>query len=152
MAITCDYIAMPVDSAQAAGQPLIALNHAELSFKTDDDNWMHLELRFTRLDSGAAGEARRVYIEIDGDSGENIIRRPLPSVNLARLAPGQPTEFNERMVFPALRPGHYLIKLWVPSADPVFQFNASHNLLLSSFGVAEEKSRLNAIASFSVTR
>jgi hypothetical protein len=31
-------------------------------------------------------------------------------------------------------------------------FNATHNLLVSSFGVADEKSGLNTISGFSVTR
>jgi hypothetical protein len=152
IAVACDYTALAVDSAQAASEPLIALNHAELQFKTKDDNWMSLELRFTKLNSIPISEAHRVYIAIDDDSGHNFIRRPLPSVNLASLVPGQPAEFKERLVFPALRPGHYQIKLWIPSVDPSQMFNAAHNLLVSSFGVADEKSGMNTISAFSVTR
>lgn len=142
---------MPSDPAQTSGRPQVALNHAALSFKTQDDNWMHLELRFTKLDSTPVSNALRVYIAIDDDSGHNFIRRPLPSVNLAGLAPGQSVEFKERLLFPALRPGHYQISLWIPSTDPVFKFNAAHNLQVRSFGVADEKSGLNRIAAFSVT-
>jgi hypothetical protein len=152
IAVSCDYTALPVDSAQAEGEPLIALNRAELQFKTKDDNWMSLELRFTKLNSTPISEAHQVYIAIDDDSGHNFIRRPLPSVDLASLMPGQPADFKERILFPALRPGHYQIKLWIPSVDPQFKFNAAHNLLVSSFGVADEKSGLNRISTFSVTR
>lgn len=149
--IACDYTPMPLDSAPAAGRPQVALNHATLSFETKDDNWMHLELRFTKLGSTPVSDALRVYIAIDDDSGHNFIRRPLPSVNFAGLAPGQSVEFKERLLFPALRPGHYQIRLWIPSVDPAFKFNAAHNLLVNSFGVADKKSGLNRIAAFSVT-
>jgi hypothetical protein len=152
IAVACDYTALPVDPAQAASEPLIALNHAELQFKTRDDNWMSLELRFTKLNSIPISEAHRAYIEIDDDSGHNFIRRPLPSVNLAGLAPGHPADFKERLMFPALRPGRYQIKLWIPNVDPSLMFKAAHNLLVSSFGVADEKSGLNTISAFSVTR
>ena len=152
IAVACDFTALPVDSAQAASEPLIALNHAELQFKTRDDNWMSLELRFTKLNSIPISEVHRVYIAIDDDSGHNFIRRPLPSVNLASLVSGRPADFKERLLFPALRPGHYQIKLWIPSVDPSLMFNAAHNLLVSSFGVADEKSGLNTISGFSVTR
>lgn len=152
IAITCDYIPMPMNSAQTAGKPQIALNRAELSFKTKDDNWMRLELRFTKLDSTPISEARSVFIAIDDDAGHNFIRRPLPNVNLAALSPGHSAEFHERILVPALRPGHYQIKLWIPSIDPEFKFNSTHNLLIGSFGVADEKSGLNRIAAFSVTR
>ena len=152
IAVACDFTALPMDSAQAANEPLIALNHAELQFKTHDDNWMSLELTLTKLNSTPISEAHRVYIEIDDDSGHNFIRRPLPSVNLASLTPGHPADFKERLLFPALRPGHYQIKLWIPSVDPSLMFNAAHNLLVSSFGVADEKSGLNTISAFSVTR
>ena len=152
IAVACDFTALPADPAQVASEPLIALNHAELQFKTRDDNWMSLELRFTKLNSTPISEAHRVYIAIDDDSGHNFIRRPLPSVNLAGLIPGKAAEFKERLLFPALRPGHYQIKLWIPSVDPSLMFNATHNLLVSSFGVADEKSGLNTISGFSVTR
>lgn len=151
IAIACDYTPMPVNYAEAADKTQIALDRAELSFKTTDDNWMRLELRFTKLDSIPLSEAWRVYIAIDDDSGHNLIRRPLPSVNLASLAPGKSVDFKERLMFPALRPGHYQIKLWIPSGDPKFKFNSAHNLLVSSVGVADQKSGLNTIATFSVT-
>jgi hypothetical protein len=150
--ITCDYKPIPVDSRPATGSAAIALNHAELAFETRDDNWMSLELRFTRLDSTPTSEAHLVYIAIDDEFGNNYIRRPLPDVNLSGLEPGLSTEFKERLILPALRPGHYQIKLWMPSAEPMNRFEAAHNLLVSSFGVADEKLRLNTIAAFVVER
>ena len=143
---------MPLNAARSLLQPQIALNRAELSFKTTDSNWMHLELRFTKLDKSPISEARSVYIAFDDDSGHNFIRRPLPSVNLGALEPGKSADFQERLLVPALRAGHYQIKLWIPSVDPAFKFNSTHNLLVSSFGVADESSGLNRIAAFSVVR
>ncbi len=142
---------MPMDSSKPSGGGHIALNHAELSFKTKDDNWMRLELRFTNLGPTPISVARLVYIAFDDDAGRNFIRRPLPHVNLAALAPGQPADFEERLLIGALRPGHYQIRLWIPSSDPGLKFNAAHNLLISSLGVADENSGLNRIADFSVT-
>jgi hypothetical protein len=151
IAIACVYTSLPAYPAHA-GKPQIALNHAEFSFKTVDENWMRLKLAFIKLASAGINENRQVYIEVDDDSGHNFIRRPLPSVNLTGLSPGHLTEFNERILVPALRPGRYQIKLWIPSTDPALEFNAAHNLLVRSVGVADGKSGLNSIASFSVVR
>jgi hypothetical protein len=152
IAIHCDYMQVPLRSAQSSGEPQIALNCAELSFKTDDSNWMRLELRFTRTDRVPISGARIVYIAFDDDAGHNFIRRPLPSVNLAGLVAGRSAHFHERILVPALQPGHYQISLWIPSADPEFEFNAAHNLLLSSYDVGDDKTGLNRIAEFSVKR
>ena len=150
--IRCDYTPMPPDAARSPHEPQIALNRVELSFGTTDSNWMHLALRFTKLDKKPISEARSVYIAFDDDSGHNFIRRPLRSVDLATLTTGKSADFQERLLVPALRPGHYQIKLWIPSDNPAFKFNSTHNLLVSSFGVADENSGLNRIAAFSVTR
>jgi hypothetical protein len=150
--ITCDYTSLPMKSTPAPDESQIALNRAELSFKTKDDNWMRIVLRFTKLDGVPISEPRPVYIAVDDDAGHNFIRRPLPGVNFASLTQGQPAEFLERLRMPALRPGHYQIKLWIPSAEPALKFNAAHNFLLSSVGVGDEASKLNAIAAFSVAR
>jgi len=152
IAIHCDYKQMPLRSAQSPGEPQIALNRAELSFNTKDDNWMRLELRFTRKDHVPISVARPVYIAVDDDAGHNFIRRPLPNVNLAGLIPGRSAHFQERLFVPSLQPGHYHINLWIPSDDPEFKFNAAHNLLLSSYGVGDDETRLNRIAEFSVKR
>ena len=150
--ISCDYTALPVETGQSEGEPRIALNHAALSFKTNRDNWMRLALTFTKLDGAPISEARTVYLAVDDDSGHNFIRRALPHVDLRSLTPGQKAEFSERLLIPVLAPGHYQIELWIPSADPSLKFNATHNFLVSSFGVADKKSGLNRIATFSVAR
>jgi hypothetical protein len=150
--IHCDYTRMPLRSAQSSGEPQIALNRAMLSFTTEDSNWMRLELRFTRTDRGPISVPRPVYIAFDDDAGHNFIRRPLPNVNLAGLVPGRSADFHERLLVPALQPGHYQISLWIPSDDPEFKFNAAHNLILSSYGVGDDESGLNRIAEFSVKR
>lgn len=152
IAIICNYTPMPLNAARSPHEPQIALNRVELSFGTTDSNWMRLELRFTKLDKRPISEARSVYIAFDDDSGHNFIRRPLPSVNLAALVTGKSADFQERLLVPALRPGHYQIKLWIPSVNPAFKFDYRHNLLVSSFGVADESSGLNRIAAFSVRR
>jgi hypothetical protein len=141
-----------IDSSASSGDPHIALNRAELSFKTTDENWMRLDLKFTNLDQLPISMARSIYIAFDDDAGRNFIRRPLPHVNLHGLAPGQSADFQERLLIAALRPGHYQIKLWIPSSDPKLRFDAAHNFLISSMGVGDEKSGLNKIAEFSVTR
>lgn len=151
ISISCDYTPMAPDSGQIAGQPQIALNHAELAFNTKDDNWMRLVLRFTKLDNQPFAESRMVYIAIDDDRGNNFVRRPLPAVNLAGLAPGQSIQFEQRLLFPAFQPGHYQVKLWIPSNDPALKFKAAHNWLVSSYGVPDSQSGLNTIASFSVS-
>jgi len=152
IAIACDYTQVPLRSAPSFGEPHIALDRAELSFKTEDSNWMRLELRFTKTDRVPISVARPVYIAFDDDAGHNFIRRPLPNVNLAGLVTGKSGNFQERLLVPALQPGHYRINLWIPSADPEFKFNSAHNLLLNSYGVGDKKTGLNRIAEFTVTR
>jgi hypothetical protein len=149
--IGCDYVPSDVKSA-AANEPRIALNHAAFSFKTKRDNWMSVTLTFTNLDTAKPSEARLVYLAIDDDSGHNYIRRVLPHVDFRTLAPGQKTEFTEHLLIPALHPRHYRIELWIPSSDPALKFDAGRNLLLESMGVADRKSGLNRVASFSVVR
>jgi len=151
ISIACDYSPAPAGSAAHDGDPLIALNHAELSFKTKGDHWVKLALTFTRLNDSPLAESRLVYIEIDDENGRNFIRRPLPAVNLAGLAVGQPVRFEQWLLFPALQPGHYRIKLWIPSNDPALKFKAAHNLLIGSVGVPDPKSGLNMIAAFTVS-
>jgi hypothetical protein len=150
IALSCDYI--PADSKSAvSGEPRIALNHAAFSFKTKHDNWMSVTLTFTNLDRAAPSEARSVYLAIDDDSGKNYIRRVLPHVDFRTLAPGQKTDFSEHLLIPALHSGHYRIELWIPSSNSALKFDVSHNLLMESVGVADPKTGLNRVASFSVT-
>ncbi len=150
ISITCDYKAESSHAEPAAGEPRIALNHAAFSFKTKHDNWMSVTLTFTNLANAKPSQARSVYLAIDDDSGKNYIRRVLPHVDFRTLAPGQKAEFSDHLLIPALHPRHYRISLWVPSSDPALKFDPAHNLLIESDGVADRKTGLNRVASFSV--
>jgi hypothetical protein len=150
--IVCDYSAVAMDSEEAVSEPRIALNHAALSFNTKHDGWASVELSFTKLGAGPVSEPRLVYLAVDDDSGHNFIRRVLSKVDFRSLVPGQRTEFSERLLIPAFQSGRYRIELWIPSSDPSLKFNVKNNFLLSSFGVADEKTGLNRIATFSVVR
>jgi len=152
IAIACDYSTVPVNSEQAVSEPRIALNHAALSFQTKHDGWTSVELTFTKLDAAPVSEPRLVYLAVDDDSRHNFIRRVLPKVDFRSLATGQRTEFRERLLIPAFQPGHYRIELWIPSSDPSLKFNTKSNFLVSSLGVADKKTGLNRIATFSVVR
>jgi hypothetical protein len=150
ISITCDYTSDSSKDKPAAGEPRIALNHAAFSFKTKHDNWMSIALTFTNLDSAKPSEARPVYLAIDDDSGKNYIRRVLPHVDFRTLAPGQKSDFSEHLLIPALHSGHYRIELWIPSSNSALKFDVAHNLLIESVGVADRKTGLNRVASFSV--
>jgi hypothetical protein len=150
--IACDYSVVPVNSQQAVSEPRIALNHAALSFKTKHDSWASVALTFTKLDAAPVSEPRLVYLAVDDDSRHNFIRRVLAKVDFRSLATGQRTEFSEPLLIPAFQPGHYRIELWIPSSDPSLKFNTKHNFLISSLGVADKKTGLNRIATFSVVR
>jgi hypothetical protein len=150
--IKCDYSTVPVNPEQSVSEPRIALNHAALSFKAKHDSWTSIELTFTKLDTAPVSEPRLVYLAVDDDSGHNFIRRVLPKVDFRSLAAGKRTEFFDHLLIPALQPGHYRIELWIPSSDPSLKFNSRNNFLISSFGVADKKTGLNRIATFSVVR
>lgn len=148
--LACDYEAMTTPDAN--GEARIVLNHADFSFKTKRDNWMRVELTFSNAGAAKMAEARQVYLAVDDAEGHNYIRRVLPHVDLRSLAPGEHQTFSDRLLIPALRPGSYVIHLWVPDPDPSLQFNSAHNLLLSSVGVPDRKTGLNTLATFTVVR
>ena len=150
--LACDYAAIATPSGDAGGEARIVLNHAEFSFKTKHDNWMRVELTFSNAGAAKMAEARQVYLAVDDAEGHNYIRRPLPHVDLRSLAPGERQTFSDRLLIPALRPGSYVIHLWIPDPNPSLQFNSAHNFLLSSVGVPDQKSGLNTLASFTVVR
>jgi hypothetical protein len=150
--IACDYSTVAVNSEPAVSEPRIALNHAALSFQAKHDSWTSVALTFTKLDAAPVSEPRLVYLAVDDDSRHNFIRRVLPKVDFRSLATGQRTEFRERLLIPAFQPGHYRIELWIPSSDPSLKFNTKNNFLISSLGVADKKTGLNRIATFSVVR
>jgi len=150
--ITCHYTASPAADSGSGQEPRVVLNDAFLSFKTRDDNYMHVDLTFTNAGKNAISDARPVYLAIDDDAGSNYIRRLLPHVDFRSLAPGVPQTFSERLLAPALQPRQYIVRLWIPNPDPSMKFDPAHNFLLSSAGVPDAKSGLNLIAKFSVTR
>jgi hypothetical protein len=147
--LNCEYAAATT-SDKPSGQSCIAINRAAIAFETKHDNVLSLDLTVTAVARNS--QEQTVYIEIDGDSGDNFIRRPLPLVDFRKLEPGTPLTFTQRLRVPALQPDHYIIYLWIPSTDPALKFSAEHSLLLSNPGVAEKKLGLNKLAAFTVKR
>jgi len=150
--LACDYAAIATPTGEASGEARIVLNHADFSFKTKHDNWMRVELTFSNPGAAKMAESRQVYLAVDDAEGHNYIRRPLPHADLRSLAPGERQTFSDRLLIPALRPGSYVIHLWIPDPNPSLQFNSAHNLLLSSAGVPDRKTGLNTLATFTVVR
>jgi hypothetical protein len=147
--ISCNYSPEPHGSEQIAG-PRIALDRASLSFDTDQDSHMKINLTITNRGTTAISEARTVYIAIDGADGKNFLRRALPSVNLNKVAPQQTAAFSETLLSPAFPPGTYTIQLWIPSPETSLKFDPSHNLLLANIGVPDSATGLNTLATFTV--
>jgi hypothetical protein len=150
ISITCDYRPAPRDANTSDAVPRIVLNHALLSFETNEESHMKIELTFTNQSAAAFLEARTVFIAIDGASGKNHVRRPLPQVDLRKLAPQQTLTFSETLLSPAFPHGDYVVHLWIPSSDPALKFDATHNLRLSNIGVPDSVTGLNTLASFTV--
>lgn len=149
--ITCNYTGAPQDANAANAIPRIVLNHAMISFETNNESHMKIELTFTNQSAAAISEARTVFIAIDEPGGKNHLRRPLPQVDLRKLASHQTLTFSETLLSPAFPRGDYVVHLWIPSADPALKFDAAHNLLLSNVGVPDSVTGLNTLASFTVT-
>jgi hypothetical protein len=148
--IVCEYSAISSHAAIPSGEPKIVLNRAFLSFKTNTESQMRVELTFTNAEATQVSSARSVYLAIDDDSGQNYVRRVLPHIDLRKLTQDQPSAFSERLLTAAFQPGHYIIKLWIP--DPSEMFNPVHNWLLSSNGVPDRATGLNIVAKFTVAR
>ena len=133
-------------------EPQIVLDHAFINFDAKHESHMHIDLTFRNAGKTALTERRTVYIQFDDDTGQNYIRRPLPHVEFQKIAPGETRTFSDTFIAPALRPGRYLIRLWMPNPDPALKFDASHNLLLSNAVVVEPATRLNQIGAITVQR
>ncbi len=112
---------------------------------------MRIELTFTNGTKARISGHRTLYLSIDGEGGENYIRRPLPDVDFTKLKPGRPVSFQEAIPVAKLRAGPYIVSLWIPSTVASLKFDSTHNLLLSSKGVADLATGLNRIAKFTVT-
>ena len=150
--ITCHYTASPVTGSGSARESRVVMNDTFLSFKTQEENYMRVELTFTNDGKSAILDAHPVYLAIDDEAGSNYVRRLLPHVDFRNLAPGAMQTFSERLLVPALQPRRYIARLWIPNPAPSLKSDPAHNFLLSSEGVPDSQSGLNLIAKFSVTR
>jgi hypothetical protein len=148
--IICEYIAGPPGDADSGTSPRVLLNRAEISFNPSEDGHMDIELTLTNDSGSKISERRTVYLAIDGEKGENHMRRPLPHVDFTELEPGKLTKFQETLAAPAFRPGRYTVSIWIPATDPSFKFDPMHNFLLSSKDVPDRGTGLNQIAKFTV--
>ena len=149
LTITCDY-PPPTASKRPSG---IALSHASFWFKTTDDSHLRVSLTFAKSGPSTIPieASRPAYFSIDGPDGQNFVRRPLPSVHWEAVNPQKPVTFSDTFIAPALVPGQYAIHLWIPSPDPAQKFDVSRAILLSNPGMADAKTGLNLLASFTVT-
>lgn len=152
IAIACDYVEAPLPAAEGENKPRIALNHLLLSFNTNRENYMRIELTFTNRGKIPFSDACIVYLAIDDASGHNFLRRVLPHVDFRRLRPGERLTFSERLLVGALLPGSYTVHLWIPDPNPSLKFNPDHNFLISSIGVPDEATGLNTLATFAIVR
>ena len=125
--------------------PQILLSHAVITFQPVHESHMQIELTFTNKGKVPVTERQTVYIEFDDAVGQNHIRRPLPHVDLQKLAPGATTTFTDQFLAPWLRPGRYFVWLWIPSVDVVHKFDVQYNLLLGNSGMADSTNGLNRI-------
>jgi hypothetical protein len=144
LTITCAY--KPGNGAQ----PRINLNRAAISFAPSNDSQMSVELTFTNDAGNKISVHRDVYLVIDDENGKNNLRRLLPHVDFTKLEPGKPSKFQDVILAPGFAPGTYAVSLWIPSTDPSLKFDATHNFLLGSEGVADPATGLNQIAKFTV--
>jgi hypothetical protein len=150
--VVCHYTASPATGRRSDRQPRVVINDASLSFETNEENYMHVELTFTNEGESAISDAHPVYLAIDDEAGSNYVRRLLPHIDFRNLAPGAQQTFSERLLVPALQPRRYIARLWIPNPSPSLKSDPAHNFLLSSEGVPDSQSGLNLIAKFSVTR
>jgi hypothetical protein len=150
IAIDCKFSTSAAGNAET--KPQIALTRALISFENNHDSYMHIDLTFQNLGKAAFPESRTVYIEFDDPAGQNFIRRPLPHVDFRKLAPGETKTFSDGFLAPALRPGRYIVQLWVPSSDAAIKFQPAHNFLLANAALANSATGLNEIAVLTVQR
>jgi hypothetical protein len=148
--IMCDYAATPRAPSDDGKTTRIVLNRILISFEPTDESHMHVNLTFTNGGTTRISRAHTAYLVIDDDAGQNHVRRVLQQVDFRKIAPRQRLAFSEWLLISSFRPGHYTIYLWIPDPDPSLKFISSRNFLLSSVGVADPQTGLNALASFTV--
>ena len=150
--IDCAYPDSKDRSTKRQDGPRILLNHAVITFEPNDESHMFIRLTFTNESTVAFARLRTVYIAFDDETGENHIRRPLPHVDFQKLVPGEPMTFSDGFLAPALQPGRYFVRLWIPDPNPALKFDAAHNFLLGNEGIADLSSGLNQIATIFVEK
>lgn len=150
LSIVCDYSAAPPSDRVNHSEPRLVLTHLFLSFKPDGESHMRVELTFKNAGAKPVLERRRVYLAIDGDTGQNYIRRVLPHVDFRQLMPGKSMTFSDLLLVGALQPARYLVRLWIPSPEPSLNFDPAGSWLLSSEGVADSATGMNTIATFTL--
>lgn len=152
LTIACEYTAGSPADPGSRTSPRVLLNRAVISFNPSEDGYMRIELTFTNDSGSKITERRTVYLAIDTEKGENHMRRPLPHVDFTELEPGRLTKFQDALMAPAFGPGRYIVSIWIPSTEPSFKFDPTHNFLLSSKDVPHRDTGLNQIAKFTVIR
>lgn len=148
--ISCTFSAAPQTVSAKKGAPRVVLNRAEISFEPIHESHMRVELEFTNEGKENLEPARPVYLVMDNDFGQNVLRRLLPHTDLSKIRPGERATYSESFLVGAFVGGHYTITLWIPDPDPS-RFNIpAYNLLLSCVGVPNLASGLNILGHFSI--
>jgi hypothetical protein len=150
ISISCDYIVSEIVSKKS--EPVIVLKHASITFEANHESHLHVELTFTQLGTTRFVVDRTIYFAINGESGENYVRRVLPHLDFRKLTPGVTATFSDEFLAPALRPGRYLVQLWIPDPNPSLKFDAAHSFLLSNVEVPNQTTGLNTIAAILILR
>ncbi len=148
--ITCNYRSVLPSGPKEQYVPRIVLNRSALSFKTNEESYLRIELTFTNESRARIRDTRAIYLAIDDDAGHNYLRRELRRVDFRRLDPGKALTVSDQLLAGALAPGHYVVHLWIPSPEPSLKFDPAGNLLLSSAGVPDPTTGLNTLAEFQV--
>jgi hypothetical protein len=150
ISINCDYVA--AETVSKKSEPVIVLNHASISFEANHESLLHVELTFTQRGTTHFVADRPGYLAINGESGENYVRRVLPHLDFRKLTPGVAGTFSDEFLAPALRPGRYLVQLWIPDPNPSIKFDLTQSFLLDNVGVPDRTTGLNTIATIQVLR
>ena len=148
--ITCQYSPTRRSSTGSKDEIRLVLNRAVLSFGTVRDSFMFVDLTFTNEGASLIPGHGTVYLTIEDETGQNMVRRPLPKTDLSKLSPGIPTTFSERFLIGGFRRGRYTLSLLIPNLDPTQKNSPGHNMLLSSEGVPDPRNGSNTIAHFTI--
>jgi hypothetical protein len=147
LVLDCSYRA---GTGEFVSAPHLRLIHALLSFEVKGENYMSLSLQISNEDTFRLAERRTVFIEIDDANGSNYLRRPLTHTDLGLVGPGETRTFSEKLLVGSLRPGDYIIYLWIPSSENGQTYNSNRSLLLGGENVASPDKGLNELAQFKV--